>query len=1358
MIVPGDLLRGGSCAMRAALLGGALLLSAAARADLQLARELSRQCLYDRAEQVYAALVEGPQGAAVAAEAAAMLERLGDMEAAIAMYERAIAEGGFSEVITRRLEVRLRHARRQRPGILRFPVSVEAFTDARQVETLLAARQWPLAFAGMQRMLAEFGDTFLQQKPGQYLGVWYWSSRCLDALPQQAQNVHVEQSATAWRKTLADGSFDALRSFFASHPGTAVAGRSMLAWADTLADEGRIDEALALLNRRGVDRSLAAERHARWSPHSTPPLPLGTGPVELDSLAERLSSALRIALPPGIAGGDVGHAADGERLFLHHSHRVEAYDLARGSLAWQYVPDEPAIRQNVRREEYHHNEWPLHKWTGAFDRPGIAVCPQGVLVVENYHLGNPAVVHRTLTCLDRADGRVRWRLSQHPVFDPLLVCSDPVAAGGRVYVAVCSRRRFPEYWLCALSAADGRLLWRRHIAIGTAPTACTGSGLLYAGRSGPTLAVDGQTIYFATHMGAVVGIDADLGQPLWATSYPRISRFGPVTRSRLPLLERRTEPMIVTPRFLVILPRDLNALVLIDRDAAEAQIVARSLEWRELIHAEDDFAVLTTLAGEIRCVGLPGGEPRWSRAAPGTPLDRPAVCGNRLLVTDAQRLDVLDPATGKVQKTIDLPAPCALVRAGPAETWLSEGDGELRAIQGAHTHVPATLPEDPAARATGEPVHGWRYDAYLPGQNAQGRLVVTAQQRTVLVRADAGVLSGHDADDRCRLLWQRPLDSAESIWAASEATTAAVAGYHAATMPKALQAAPLVALCTDGRTVRLLDAATGRLVAAGAIPGIEPVRRLHVVRRTLLVAGTATLAVVSPRTDGSLDVHWQHDFAPAVFETFFPAESGTYAVIHPAPPHPAAVMRFHSSSMESGPATRFVLAAPLPVQEQNAQRYPIERLSYRQDDVLFAGGDRPGPYLRGSPEHAAGTPGAPALPLHAGPPRVLDCHGGLLYFEMTGYLGVMRLSDGMVTLVSEPAAGGGKALPQAPLETPLLAWLRAHPNHPRHKVMPFHISASGWSYTVRTSGAAASDHHVRTYVLSSPQGELPLGRLIPERIDAAGERLLVSSPAGTLLLGRYAGGAASTAPENAAGKAAVDLFAPPAVRLAPAAGLELNGELDDWPAGDWHLLECGRHAWPAGGARADRRPDARPEPPQPISGRFQVALDDDAIWLAISIPRMDGGRESSRPADRLWARVHFDGRAAHSRAPLDDPEPAAVTVSFRLVDQVPLARIRSRGTQPMLAAPVGWDRAFEDWHLRRYGQAPAVSEQAAVACLLGSDRFVLEMRMDRDFFAARLPAGFDIMLYPEVHGQPVSLSLAGALLDPAHLMSARWSE
>ena len=1298
-----------------------LFCSAAGGQAVDSARRLADvEHRYDEAERTYLQLLDRNKNAVVAAELAAMYERLGEIGAAVDWEELAVAVGGFDDATAQRLESQLGHCKRQRASLVRFPVSLEARSEIRQVTSSLKTRQWAAAFNLLAGVLDRFEGTFLQQGTNQYLGLWQWARSALAELPDPAREVFAKWADAHWQEAMEDGSVAAIRAFAVAHPQPQALHRALLTWSDTLADQGEMVLAHGLINRSEVDGRAGDQRRQLWSRYFEAGSTSSKSPMDGSELVQRWGRGWSVAKPVGT--DSVGLAADDERIYTYDQSVVNAYDRRRGTWRWRYAPTAPVDRVDVRREVYGRRKGARAKWIGATDPPAILRCPAGVIVVERYHRGEPESAYSVATCLHPETGAVQWRLDRNPVLAKLRVCSDPVYSGGKVLIVAATRRDYPEYWLCAVNGLDGRLLWRRPIAVGATPTRCTGRGLLHAGQSGPTLIVDGEVVYYATHMGALVAVDRDVGQPLWAVAYPRVARFGPIVNAPLPLLHRRTEPMQLTDRYLVLLPRDVNAILVIDRSTGALVHTIRSLDLLELIDADDEHLIVTTFSGEIRCYRVDTGKLAWSWRVPqGEAMRRPRVVGRDVIVCHGARLTRINHATGQAVDRRDVAAPGELRMLKPVDQPVVVSDRMVRAIEDARGESIQPAPEIMVAQARGErETASWHHEAYVPGRYITARLLAPADDPILIVSDRAGLYALSPNRDY-EQLWWRPLDPQTGLWAASVNTTSAEVSR--------------VSLTLDRQSLQILDACTGALLTDSTIDARQPIRDLYVVGESVWQVGTSTIAcqrIPDPETV------WTKDVSPCVFEKIVPGDPVTCAYVQPGGGEPGRLLRIDTDSGRVEQS--YVLAAPLPIwlpfdESDKPDRYPVPRLSYAQDELQ-----------KDDDGYFVGVAGA-TVRLNPGPLRVVDVCNPYTIVEITDYWGLVDPLSGDVVLMA-PSEVDSSFPPLDVREQVLAAWLNDHPVRDRNVPPTFHFENEALVYSEAFCFRGMPLERQWCGWLTDLAGRrLGLAGLQPRRTESLGDRIMVEGTGGVVVLRGPL--VADRKQRSPLGKEPADMFEPVSVDIIAGEGLVLDGDLSDWPTDGWHVLRSDRHAWPIQARRIGHDTS--------VEARFRWAIDDDAVWLAVRVDDdvlVDSRRSLTSGGDSVDVMLTSAApniRHRIARPGLEGP----ITIELAWVDRMPIALLRSPGVTVSLGKTVADRLLFDRWRERCYGATQRLAEEVVVAAERVAQQTCYEVRIQRSLLDDGRLAGFDIRVADDDgEGVESRLEWCGALYDSATFEAA----
>jgi len=176
---------------------------------------------------------------------------------------------------------------------------------------------------------------------------------------------------------------------------------------------------------------------------------------------------------------------------------------------------------------------------------------------------------RGVAAFDAATGEIAWSTDDDPAWEEMWPASDPVVAGGRVYVLTIQDRFGPilPIHLACLDAASGRLLWQRTLGSQN-PGLLAGDGTPYRRdraielvRYGSAVTVHRGAVYAVTNLGFAARCDARDGMVEWINTYPRV-RLGANTFA---ILRRMGAPPVVAGDRVVCLPRDYHGLFALDR-------------------------------------------------------------------------------------------------------------------------------------------------------------------------------------------------------------------------------------------------------------------------------------------------------------------------------------------------------------------------------------------------------------------------------------------------------------------------------------------------------------------------------------------------------------------------------------------------------------------------------------------------------------------------------------------------------------------------------------------------------------------------------------------------------------------------
>lgn len=280
----------------------------------------------------------------------------------------------------------------------------------------------------------------------------------------------------------------------------------------------------------------------------------------------------RRPLPP-ITGGDYGYpsrriAEDRMMLLSYHplvvgrlvlvatEHDIRAYDARSGEPAWG---DDPVIfRADPPADEL------SRAGRNALGAQRFTLTAVGHRLLAR--IGNPVTTSPhdnllqtqpgTLVCLDlAAEGRVLWQAE--PPKGPWAFEGAPLADGGRLYVGLRRGGGWPQAHVQCLDLETGRPLWRQFVCSAETPA---------QGQIDETthqlLTLDGDTLYYATHLGAVAALQTLDGRLKWVTLYPR-ARSGDLTQ-RATHFFRDLAPAIIDRGRVLVAPADSRLIMALD--------------------------------------------------------------------------------------------------------------------------------------------------------------------------------------------------------------------------------------------------------------------------------------------------------------------------------------------------------------------------------------------------------------------------------------------------------------------------------------------------------------------------------------------------------------------------------------------------------------------------------------------------------------------------------------------------------------------------------------------------------------------------------------------------------------------------
>jgi outer membrane protein assembly factor BamB len=256
-----------------------------------------------------------------------------------------------------------------------------------------------------------------------------------------------------------------------------------------------------------------------------------------------------------------------------------------------------------------------------------------------------------LVCLDlEAEGRLLWKAA--PEEDGLAFEGSPVADGARVYVAMRRSDVQPQALVACFDAEDGRLLWRQYVCAAETPT----RGMVHE-TTHNLLALDCDTLYYNTNLGAVAALSTHDGRLNWVSLYPRVLHGDLFKPS--PHWSRDLTPCLFDRGRLLVAPADSQCIFAVD--AQTGQILWQTgPETEDVVHllgvAGD---TLIASGNKLYWIGLEGQQRGklqhvWPDGPQRLGYGRGMLAGGQVWWPTRESIYLFDQATGQLRKQIPL--------------------------------------------------------------------------------------------------------------------------------------------------------------------------------------------------------------------------------------------------------------------------------------------------------------------------------------------------------------------------------------------------------------------------------------------------------------------------------------------------------------------------------------------------------------------------------------------------------------------------------------------------------------------------------------------------------------------------------
>ncbi|MHC4339586.1 MAG: outer membrane protein assembly factor BamB family protein, partial [Planctomycetota bacterium] len=227
---------------------------------------------------------------------------------------------------------------------------------------------------------------------------------------------------------------------------------------------------------------------------------------------------------------------------------------------------------------------------------------------------------RRLVALDLESGEVLWshedaRLPKRSGAElkSLSVVGPPLVRGDRVYVGAARSEGTFHNYLMAVDRRTGRLIYAAHISTGQQELNLFGRQLQECACT-PVAEVDG-ILYYGTNLGVFAAVDALLGTPLWATTYPVTNIPATFIWYEAPRRwpQHDNGPPVVAGDQVIVAPADSHFLFALDRFSGRVLWRKRSVGsggdriTPQLIQGADNERVYVSGAGGVAALWLRNG-------------------------------------------------------------------------------------------------------------------------------------------------------------------------------------------------------------------------------------------------------------------------------------------------------------------------------------------------------------------------------------------------------------------------------------------------------------------------------------------------------------------------------------------------------------------------------------------------------------------------------------------------------------------------------------------------------------------------------------------------------------------------------
>ncbi|HTI51499.1 MAG TPA: PQQ-binding-like beta-propeller repeat protein, partial [Planctomycetaceae bacterium] len=275
-----------------------------------------------------------------------------------------------------------------------------------------------------------------------------------------------------------------------------------------------------------------------------------------------------------------------------------------------------------------------------------------------------------LVCLDlNRQGDLVWNLKADDLDaegGPWLFDGAPLAAGGRVYIAL--RRKEPQLQLnvASFEAETGKLVWNRKVCLGL-----EAFGPEFEDIQHQLLTLADDRLYYCTNLGAVAALEVRDGSMGWVATYPRTD-----VETAAAFTRRQTHgpnPCVFHDGQIFVAPSDSDHILAYD---AQTGLVQWDRELKGNVHqlvGVDDGKLIA--AGELLyAFDAETGRTAWVRGRTdpeAATRGRSALAGGLVYWPRKEEILLVETATGEIRREVDLAAQHGL--RGGGNVALAEG-------------------------------------------------------------------------------------------------------------------------------------------------------------------------------------------------------------------------------------------------------------------------------------------------------------------------------------------------------------------------------------------------------------------------------------------------------------------------------------------------------------------------------------------------------------------------------------------------------------------------------------------------------------------------------------------------------------